>query len=58
MTIYKVTAADFAPVVFDSLAAAMDDVSMHLGEGVEWVDIQRGEMTQEEFDSLKEHQGY
>ncbi len=59
MTVYKLTCEGMnGPVVFDSLFDVVEEVRMHLSEGIESVTVEQTEMSREAFESLKEHEGY
>lgn len=58
MDVYYVKPKDFAACSFDNVDEALEEVKMHLVDGVKEVKIILKEMTQEEYDSLPEFEGY
>lgn len=58
MDVYYVKPKGLASCSFDDLNDAIEELRIHLQEGVEEVNILRKEMTQEEYDNLPELEGY
>lgn len=58
MDVYYVKPKDFAACSFDNIDEALEEVKMHLVDGVKEVKIILKEMTQEEYDLLPEFEGY
>ena len=58
MDVFYVKPKDFAACSFGNIDEALEEVRMHLVDGVKEVKIVLKEMTQEEYDSLPEFEGY
>ena len=57
MDIYYVKPRDFAACSFDNLNDALEEIRMHLQDGVEELKVVVKEMSQDEYDNLPEFEG-
>ena len=57
MDVYYVKPKDFAACSFDNLDDALEEIRMHLQDGVKEVKVIIKEMTQDEYDNLPEFEG-
>lgn len=58
MNIYYVKPKDFASCSFDDLNDALEEIRMHLQDGVKEVKVIVKEMTKDEYDNLPEFEGF
>jgi hypothetical protein len=58
MDVYYVQPKDFAACSFDNLDDALEEIRMHLQDGVKEVKVVVKEITQDEYDNLPEFEGY
>lgn len=58
MDVFYVQPKDFAGCSFDNLEEALEEIKMHLQDGVKNVKITVKEMTPEEYENLPEFEGY
>lgn len=58
MDVFYVKPKDFAACSFDNVEEALEEVRMHLQDGVKKIEITVKEMTQEEYDTLPDFEGY
>lgn len=57
MDVFYVDPKDFASCSFDSIDETLEEIRMHLQDGVKEIKITVKEMTQEEFDTLPDFEG-
>lgn len=58
MDVFYIKPKDFAASSFDNIDDAIEEIRMHLQDGVEEIQIIRKEMTQDEYDNLPDFEGY
>lgn len=58
MDVFYVKPKDFAACSFDNVEEALEEVRMHLQDGVKKIEITVKEMTQGEYDTLPDFEGY
>lgn len=58
MDVFYVKPKDFAACSFDNIDETIDEIRMHLQDGVKEIKITVKEMTQDEFDTLPDFEGY
>lgn len=57
MDVFYIKPKGFASCSFDNIDEALEELRMHLQDGVDEIKVIRKDMTQEEYDDLPEFEG-